>query len=227
MSPRWLHWPVATPSGPTLIIHDTFTSGSTTWNGRTPDTLNLPSGSWTKPKTSPGFTADTTGGFGYRSQRSTDGSLGEYKDTIVIPTNSAACRIVSDVMVPTTSLNSHAVGVCFWDSSGLSSGAENFVALLIGFNNTTLLREVISGTETNLASSNAVTYTSGSRYILDVEVSGTSASANVFDSTGTTELVALSTSSITLSSSNNAGCLFMGVGSSSSYGRVYDFKVYT
>ena len=39
MSPRWLHWPAAVPSGPTLIIYDAF-GGSGTVNGRTPDTVD-------------------------------------------------------------------------------------------------------------------------------------------------------------------------------------------
>jgi hypothetical protein len=220
-------------SGPTLLIHDSFQSSGSSgsaWDTRVPDVQTVGSNSWYIPKsaTSLTFAYDSSLFCGYRTAYSSTINNSQFKDTIAISTGQSYQRIVCKIKTTALSLSGHGVGVSFWDSSGTTAGSENFGCVFLGFTNYLIIRELNAGTENTLTFSQATTFVPSTDYVLDVLVGASTVTADLYDGSGTSLLDTISTStgSFSIPKTANAGCMFLGFGSGSSYSRVLDFKVY-
>jgi hypothetical protein len=200
-------------SDPVLIIHDAF-GGSGSMDGRTPDTVNN-GNTWFTPQS--GVSYGVTGGYSYKTAY---GSL-PYEDNIVIDVGTSNYTIEMSGRCADQFL----AGVGIW-VDGTGGTGEGIYPRWRNTQQRFLITEIVGGTATAIADKTNLGILDDR--VLIAEVSGTTLTASLYNSTKTAltwkHVVDLSSSSVTPTtyvSFQSAGNTY------SAPPLAYDFKVYT
>jgi hypothetical protein len=200
-------------SDPVLIIHDAF-GGSGSMDGRTPDTVNN-GNTWFTPQS--GVSYGVTGGYSYKTAY---GSL-PYEDNIVIDVGTSNYTIEMSGRCADQFL----AGVGIW-VDGTGGTGEGIYPRWRNTQQRFLITEIVGGTATAIADKTNLGILDDR--VLIAEVSGTTLTASLYNSTKTAltwkHVVDLSSSSVTPTTYVS----FQSAGNTvSAPPLAYDFKVYT
>jgi len=211
MSPRWLHWPAAAAVGPTLVIHDSFSSSSGSIDTRTPDTVDN-GNDWDSVITGPAtdFTVDiSTSGFVYASTQSTT------QHVRIVP-GSTTYTIEAVIQVASVAADTGYIGIIVG-----STDISNFSRISILADDISQ-QDVTGGSFTNTSKDTSIGMSAGTDYTATVVVdAGTGAYTFELKNTSTSSV--LSSISGTTTYTGSAGLWFRR---STTATHCSDFKVY-
>jgi len=201
----------------TLFIHDRF-DGSGTIVSRTPDTVDN-GNSWSVPEAS--VSINVTSGYAYRSSKGSGSSPDPYYDSAIIDLGTSAPFKIEALIKSTT----QGQGIVLWNTDGSGANSETHLSCRL-YNNNLNLIEIISGVEQTALAYQVVSISTGTAYLMRVLYDGTTVTLSLYDSTGTTLVGEVSSSSYAVTPNTKVGIHFGGSSTGSGDKQIYDFKVY-
>jgi hypothetical protein len=211
MSPQWLHWPAADVSA-TLIIHDDFTTAiDGSLSGRTPNIVDN-GNTWTTYN-GEAYTVQASSGTVFASN---DGS--DFSKATTLDCGATTYKI--EALLSCADWSTSSCGVVFALTSGTDT-SETFAK--IDCSSGTFRCVEYSSGSASVTSLGSVTAGSGERW-LDVEVSGTSYTATLFNLTRTVT-VASGSGTLSIAPTPVVGLNLIAAGSGTPY--CTELKIYT